>query len=247
METSDLWKWNKSAQFGRKFFRERNPKESGLRVALIGNWGYVWAAVCSLITFTLLFQPWLTASGPNGKAETNAFGRINATTRYLTVWSSLKPMPTAQITGFWALLTTAAIIICVLTVVINLRARNELLARVAAISSVAVAIFTVCTLLYINSKAPELKEMTSRRWDLGGQLGSVMSWLLGNDKLPVPGISETRYSTSQLTLTAILACFTSIGSALAASIQQILKGTTEPFRPPPSDTDTDTDTDTDGT
>ncbi|WP_157106481.1 hypothetical protein [Nocardia arthritidis] len=222
---------------------EPTEKEGGLRVALNGNWGYVWAAVGSLITLVLLFQPWLTASGPNGKAATNAFGRINASTRYLTVWSSTKPMPLAHITGFWALLTTAAIIVCVLTAMINLRTRNKILERVTAISSVAVAIFTICTLLYINSKAPELKEMTSRRWDLGGQLGSVMSWVFGNDKLPFPGISETRYSTSSLTLTALLACFTSIGSALAASIQHVFAGTTKPFRllwrPPPSDPDTD--------
>ncbi|MEU2174000.1 hypothetical protein ABZ552_07225 [Nocardia sp. NPDC019219] len=222
---------------------EPAEKEGGLRMAINGNWGYVWAAVGSLITFGLLFRPWLTVSGPNGKAETNAFGRINASTRYLTVWSSSKPMALAHITGFWALLTTVAVIVCVLTVAVNLRTRNRILERATAISSVAVAICTICTLLYINSKAPELKEMTSRRWDLGGQLGSVMSWMFGNDKLPFPGISETRYSTSSLTRTAILACFTSIGSALAAGIQQILTGATMPFRlpwrPPSSDPHTD--------
>ncbi|MGY2093476.1 hypothetical protein [Nocardia gipuzkoensis] len=228
---------------------ELPPVGRRFRVALRGYWGYLWAAVGSLITFVLLFQPWLTVSGPNGKAETNAFGRINATTRYLTVWSSSKPMPIAQITGFWALLTTAAIITCALTATINLRVRNQMLARAATVASLAVAVFTICTLLYINSKAPELKEMTSRRWDLGGQIGSVMSWLLGNDKLPAPGISETRYSTSRLTPMAILACFTSIGSALAACVQHIVTRTTKPFRlprrpapiTPPASPETETD------
>ncbi|MET9030918.1 hypothetical protein ABZW96_35720 [Nocardia sp. NPDC004168] len=244
MENSTPWGKIKN-QSGPAENSADQPRMKGgrLRVALNGNWGYLWAAVGSLITFALLFRPWLTVSGPNGKAETNAFGRINASTRYLTVWSSTKPMSLAHITGFWALLTTAAIIVCVLTAMTNLRTRNKILERTTAISSVAVAIFTICTLLYINSKAPELKEMTSRRWDLGGQLGSVMSWVFGNDKLPFPGISETRYATSSLTLTAILACFTSIGAALAASIQHILTGTTKPFRlpwpPPPSDPDTD--------
>ncbi len=55
--------------------------------------------------------------------------------------------------------------------------------------------------------------MTTRQWDLGGKIGSAISWLLSDDKIPIPGYRETRYSTSPLTPTALIAAFTSLASA----------------------------------
>ena len=88
---------------------------------LSGNWGYLCAAVGSLVTLILLFQPWITASGADGRARVNAFGRMQVTTAYLNVWSQAKPR-TAQMTSIWAILASAAIVVTVFTVAVNLGA-----------------------------------------------------------------------------------------------------------------------------
>ncbi|MFR9768742.1 hypothetical protein [Nocardia sp. SC052] len=103
---------------------------------------------------------------------------------------------------------------------LNLRARSRVFARLATGGSAAVAVFVLCALVYINSKSGELKAMTARRWDMGGQLGSVMSWILGKDKLPLPG-TEIVYSSASLAPAGIFACIVSLGGALAAVAQWI--------------------------
>ncbi|MFE7741296.1 hypothetical protein [Nocardia sp. NPDC057455] len=191
-----------------------------ISVALRGYWGYVWAAVGSLVTLILLFQPWMTARGADGSVSTNAFGRMQITTRFMNVWSRSGPRP-AQITGFWALLACAAIVITILVIVINLRLRIAALSRLATLSSLVAALFVLFTVLYINSKGGDMKAMVGRRTDLGGQIGSLMSWAFGNGRLVVPGIGQVAYSSAGLTPWALLAGATSLGSAVAAVAQWI--------------------------
>ncbi|MFF7940990.1 hypothetical protein ACFZC5_14850 [Nocardia gamkensis] len=191
-----------------------------ISVALRGYWGYVWAAIGSLVTLILLFQPWMTARGADGSVSTNAFGRMQITTRFMNVWSRSGPRP-AQITGFWALLACAAIVITILVVVINLRLRLVALSRLATLSSLVSALLVLFTVLYINSKGGDLKAMVGRRTDLGGQIGSLMSWAFGNGRLVVPGIGQVAYSSAGLTPWALIAGATSLGSAVAALAQWI--------------------------
>ncbi|MET9027158.1 hypothetical protein ABZW96_16320 [Nocardia sp. NPDC004168] len=199
--------------------------------ALRGYWGYVWAAVGSLVTLVLLFQPWLTAAGADGKVSTNAFGRMEITTRFLNVWSRSAP-PGARITGFWALLACAAIVIALFAIVVNLRLRIEALNRLATLATLVAALFVVFTVLYINSKGPELKAMVGRKTDLGGQIGSLMNWAFGNGKLVVPGIGQVAYTSATLTPWALLAGVTSLGSAVAAVTQWVRNRSGNLFRLP---------------
>ncbi len=199
--------------------------------ALRGHWGYVWAAVGSLVTLILLFQPWLTAAGADGKVSTNAFGRMEITTRFLNVWSRSAP-PGARVTGFWALLACAAIIVAIFAVVVNLRLRIEALDRLATLATVVGALLVVVTVLYINSKGPELKAMVGRRSDLGGQIGSLMNWAFGNGRLVVPGIGQVAYTSATLTPWALTAGVTSLGSAVAAVTQWVRNRSGNLFRLP---------------
>ncbi|WP_159840538.1 hypothetical protein [Nocardia sp. CY41] len=199
--------------------------------ALRGHWGYVWAAVGSLVTLVLLFQPWLTAAGADGKVSTNAFGRMEITTRFLNIWSRSAP-PGARVTGFWALLASAAIIVVVFSVVVNLRLRIEALDRLATLATLAGAVLVVITVLYINSKGPELKAMVGRKSDLGGQIGSLMNWAFGNGRLVVPGIGQVAYTSATLTPWSLLAGVTSLGSAIAAVTQWVRNGSSGLFRLP---------------
>ncbi len=216
---------------------QQNTAKSGavpakaILLALRGHWGYVWAAVGSLVTLVLLFQPWLTAAGADGKVSTNAFGRMEITTRFLNIWSRSAP-PGARVTGFWALLASAAIIVVVFSVVVNLRLRIEALNRLTTLATLAVAVFVVITVLYINSKGPELKAMVGRRSDLGGQIGSLMNWAFGNGRLVVPGIGQVAYTSATLTPWSLLAGVTSLGSAVAALTQWIRNRSSGLFRLP---------------
>ncbi|WP_454197375.1 hypothetical protein [Nocardia sp. Marseille-Q1738] len=201
------------------------------QVALRGHWGYVAAAVGNLVTLVLLFQSWITVRGPDGRVTVNAFGRMQITTVYLNVWSSHRPRA-AQITGFWAILASAAIAITVLAVVINLRLRIEALTRLATFSTLATALFVLITVLHINSKSAELKGMVSRTTDLGGQIGSFMNWAFGNGRLAVPGVGQVNYTSATLTQWALLAGLAALGSAVAAVTQWVRSDSTGLFRMP---------------
>ncbi|WP_157172373.1 hypothetical protein [Nocardia pneumoniae] len=195
---------------------ESRVRRSGLN----GYWGYLGAAAGGIVTLILLFRPWLTASGADGKASVNAFGRMTATTSLLNIWSS-SPPPAARISGAFAILAAAAITVTVCAVVANLRRRTEALSRVATISAVTVAVLVVLTVLYMNSKSPELRAMLARTSDLGGQAGMVLSWAFGNGSIVVPGIRQISYDTAGLTSWALLAGATSLVSAITAVAQWI--------------------------
>ncbi|APE36925.1 hypothetical protein BOX37_26680 [Nocardia mangyaensis] len=201
--------------------RVGHPVLRVLRAALAGNWGYVLAVAGSIVTFFLLFQPWITATGPGGRVRANAFGRLDGSTNYLTAWSQIKS-PTAHITGLWALFASAALVVSIAAVLIHLRIRSDLLDRMATVATVAAAVFVLATMVYLNSKGTDLKDMTTRRWDLGGQVGTLMAWAFGNGQLVMPGMREVGYSSASLTPAAIFASITSIGSALACVSQRIL-------------------------
>ncbi|WP_280497378.1 hypothetical protein [Nocardia asiatica] len=188
--------------------------------ALHGYWGYVGAGAGSVVTFVLLFQPWLSVAGADGKAGANAFGRVSATTSYLNVWSSAQA-PAARINGAPGILAAATIVVTVCVVAANLRYRTEVLARAATISTVTTAGLVVLAVLYINSRAPELRAPLARTSDLGGQIGMVTSWAFGNGSLIVPGVRQVSYDTAGLTSWPLLAGATSLGSAITAVAQWV--------------------------
>ncbi|MFI2280924.1 hypothetical protein [Nocardia beijingensis] len=196
----------------------RLGRSRAFRSALKGQWGYLGAVAGGIVTLILLFQPWLRAAGADGKASADAFGRITATTSYLNVWSATQP-PTARISGALALLSAGAIVMTVCLVAVHLRLRTEILARAATACAVTTAALVLLTVLYVNSKAPELRGMLARSTDFGGQVGMVTSWAFGNGSLIAPGVRQVSYNTAGLTHWALLAGVTSLGSAVIAVAQ----------------------------
>ncbi|MEV4126095.1 hypothetical protein [Nocardia sp. NPDC049707] len=194
-------------------------------------WGYILAAVGSTATLILLFQSWITAQGPDGKVAANAFGRLDATTNYLNVWSQAKPK-TPTVTGTWAILASAAIIIALCAIVLNIRLRSEFLARLTTISLACSALFVILCLIYLNSKGTELKAMTGRSSDLGGYVGQVLNWATGRGKFVLPGTATSSYSSAALTHSGFLAVVTSLGSTMAAIAQWLFmrRATDNPVR-----------------
>ncbi|OQS12986.1 hypothetical protein B0T36_21950 [Nocardia donostiensis] len=196
-----------------------------------------------MLTFALLFQPWLSAWGPKGEATADAFGRITGYTSDPQGWT----MATARkvgITGFWALLAAAAIITTVFAVAAYLRTRNEALAHLATAASIAVALFVLATVLYLNSKAPELRVASQSHDGLQTllDLASGARETSNSGKHPV--------ASAGLEPAALLAAVLAVGAAVAA-VAQWLGGTSatpgatsteqpEPSTAEPADTATET-------
>ncbi len=179
--------------------------------------GYVCGGMGSLIIFPLLFMPWLTVGGWDGRAQANAFGEIKASTEYLNIWSQTAS-GLAQLTGVWALSAIVAMVLLAFAVVLILRGGGGTVAHVAAATAVVVAVSTVGDVFYLLGKGPELKAMVGFGGDLGGQLGLVTRALTGKGNYPMPGTADT-YGTARLTMWALVACVLSILSAAAVLAQ----------------------------
>ncbi|MFQ6394745.1 hypothetical protein ACLMAJ_14920 [Nocardia sp. KC 131] len=186
------------------------------------NWGYLGAAAGSVVTFLLLFRPWLTATGTDGKISADPFGGLQISTSLVTFWSG-SPPPAANVNGTWGVLASAACALTVFAVAVNLRARTKALAHVAAGSSIALAVLVVSAVAHLNGKAAEVRAMTGygHPRDLGTQVGLVVRWASGNGQMPVPGLRQVTTATAGLTSWAWLAGAISLVSAIAAIAQWI--------------------------
>lgn len=185
------------------------------RFDLRSDWGYLCAAGLSLLTFLLLFQPWVSASGPNGKVSANAFGRIDG---FTSSSSQSGGQDAVSISGAWAVLTAMAVAGTVFSVVLYFRVRSQTLSRLVMGTSGAAALFALITLLYLNSKAPELRELTESAANAG-----LFSWLFGNDVASNLGLGEHRIASAGLDLSATLSALSAFGAALAAAAMGLRK------------------------
>ncbi|WP_280314953.1 hypothetical protein [Nocardia abscessus] len=191
---------------------------------LRGNWVYLCAAVGCIITFVLLFQPWLTTGtgGTDGVIHANAFGRIHVTTFWVDLWAQTS-VPNPKASGTWGILTSVAIVIAVCSVAVNTVARTAALTHLVIVATGFVAFFTIAAALYLNSKGDELTRVVSygTARDPGTQVGLLIRWARGHDNYPAPGFRQVSYATHSLTWSAILAVAISLLSAIAAIAQWI--------------------------
>ncbi|MBB5916533.1 hypothetical protein BJY24_005445 [Nocardia transvalensis] len=193
---------------------------------LSGHRGYVCAAAGSAFVLVALFQPWLTAVGWDGKVAVTAFGRITATTNFLNTFSKSAP-PMAKVSGFWGILTAAVAVHTVCVVLVNLRVRMPKLFALTAISAVATAVSAILLLVYLNSKAPEVKGMVGLGDDVGGQIGLLLNTYFGHGPFPLPGRLKMSYATAALTPWSMAAAAVATGSAVVA-VTQWLRHRTPP-------------------
>ncbi|WP_159841100.1 hypothetical protein [Nocardia sp. CY41] len=195
-------------------------------VALRGNWVQLSAAVGCLITLVLLFQPWLTTGtgGTDGVIRANAFGRMYVTTSLVDLWARAS-VPGPKATGAWGILTGVAIVIAVCTVAVGSVVRTEVFAQLAVAATVLVAVCTVATALYLNSKGDELTRAVSygTARDPGTQIGLLVRWAKGHDNYPAPGFRQVSYATYSLTWSALCAIVISLLCAMAVAGQWILR------------------------
>lgn len=182
-----------------------------------GAVGYLCGGIGTLAVFVLLFRPWLTVTGWDGRAQTNAFGEIRATTRYLNLWSRSGGPALAKVSGVWGLFAVVSGVLVVFTVLLVLRGdrgRGHLVVG----STAVVAVSVVGDVFYLLSKGPDLKAMVGFSGDLGSHVGLLAYAISGRGRYPMPGTVDS-YGTASLTTWAFLACVISILSAAAVLAQ----------------------------
>jgi hypothetical protein len=179
------------------------------------DWGFLFAAATNAVTFALLFQPWLSASGSGGQVRSDAFGRVTGVTNGFDEWSVSK-FREMNISGAWGLLAAAAAVVTVFAAVAQVRSRSRALAALVMGSSVAVTVLVLICLLYLDAKGPELRTLI----DPGEGFGS--GWLrriFDEDGTAVSGAGEQRMAGAGLTSVALLAGVLSSAAAVAAVAQ----------------------------
>ncbi|WP_062986385.1 hypothetical protein [Nocardia anaemiae] len=181
------------------------------RFDLRSDWAYLCAPGLSLLTFLLLFQPWISATGPNGTISANAFGRIDGFTT-----GSFQSV--ISISSTWAVLTTLAIAGTIVSTVLFIRIRNRLLSYLVLGCTSAAALFVLAALAYLNGKVPELREITESAKNTG-----LFSWLFGDNSATNLLGGEHRIASAGLDLAATLAAITACGAALAAGVMSLRK------------------------
>ncbi|WP_280270145.1 hypothetical protein [Nocardia wallacei] len=167
-------------------------------------WGFLCAAALSLATTVLLFQPWLTAQGPNGRILADAFGRTQGTTDANTADTWGEGAYPAHISGGWGILTAAAAITTIFAVGMYLRDGSPSLALLVLGSSAGQALSVFCTLLYLNGKSQAFKTLVET-----SGTGGLRDLLSGN------GTSNIREVASvSLGAAAMLGGITALGCVL---------------------------------
>ncbi|WP_327146925.1 hypothetical protein [Nocardia sp. NBC_01327] len=188
---------------------------------------YIAVAVGSSVLFFLLFQPWMTASGRDGSATVNAFGRIKHTTRHLNLWSE-SPPSNAEIDSVWAVLAIVAILIAVIAAIQTILHRSEAAETITAVATLAVAVLVLIDVHNLDSNIPQVRDSLGMNTDLSSQLGLAIGALRGTSDYPWPG-HEVMLAPSELTPWAFASTAIAIVSAAVAAMrswQSILRGIT---------------------
>ncbi len=155
-------------------------------------------------TVALLFQPWLSVTGPSGTIRTDAFGALDADSGIRDNWAG-SGLQTLEISGGWAILTCVAALVAIVATVAYLRTRIALFAHAVAVAGSAVAVFVIADVLYLNGKAAELRTIADDN-SVSGLVGD----LLGN----VDTADQT--IGSHLGIAVLLAGVTAFGAAASA-------------------------------
>ncbi|WP_280235115.1 hypothetical protein [Nocardia cyriacigeorgica] len=168
----------------------------------------------SLLTLVLLFQPWLSASGPHGDVQTDAFGRMDGSVPALRIFGE----PVVSINGLWGMLIGVTAIAALFGAQLH---RIIGVGRSLAIgASTANAVLVPLTLLYLNGKAPELEEMTKDHDELKETLGNFLKSVFGGSTQPAAAETAKTAATAALTNQALICgLVVALTAAIAVSIR----------------------------
>ncbi|MEV5650968.1 hypothetical protein AB0L57_22180 [Nocardia sp. NPDC052254] len=161
-------------------------------------------AAFSGVTVALLFQPWLSVSGPSGMIGSDAFGALDADSGIEDNWAG-SGMQTLEISGGWAVLTCVAALVAIIATAAYLRTRMALFAHAVAVAGSAVAVSVIADVLYLYGKASELRTVADDN-SVSGLVGSM----LGNAPAAEQAI------TSHFGVAVLLAGVTAFGAAASA-------------------------------
>ncbi|WP_157120868.1 hypothetical protein [Nocardia miyunensis] len=189
--------------------------------------GYVAAAVAAALAVILMFQPWLTASGPNGRLRSDAFGRIDGATRSFDDWLT-DGYSQPNISGVWAVLAALAAVVTISAVLMYLRIRTAALSYLVLGSALATAMFILADLLYLSGKAPELRTIVQSNH--GDGFGNLLGLFLGDD---TARHSTHQVATAGLDPAGMLCGAATFGGAVTAIAAGLRKHTWYTLRPVP--------------
>ncbi|WP_280406768.1 hypothetical protein [Nocardia carnea] len=175
------------------------------------GWKLWSVAVLSLLTFALLFQPWLAASGPHGEVRSDAFGRLDGSVPVLRNTGERLTENVVSISGSWGGLAAAAALLTVSGLCLYRKTRAGLLLAIGA--AVANAVFVPAALLHLNGKAPALRAMTEDHDELRTALGDIVHTFFGGGS----GAAATEQAaTAALTNQGLICGFLAVVTAVIA-------------------------------
>lgn len=166
----------------------------------------------SLLTLILLFQPWLTATGPHGDVQADAFGRIDGSVPVLRGVGERLTEGVVSISGLWGNAAAAAAVITLAAMCLYRLFGIGLPVLVAA--GAANAVLVPVALLYLDSKAPEVRAMTERHDELKTALGDVLGRFFGGGR--ESGAEPAQVATAALTNQALVCGVVAVLAAMIA-------------------------------
>ncbi|WP_067721532.1 hypothetical protein [Nocardia yamanashiensis] len=187
------------------------------------RWPYAVSAIASVVLLFMMVRPWMVASGWDGKATVDAFGRIRRTTRHLNLWSQAPP-PGAQVGALWAILIVVATLVLVVAAWQAVFRGNETAGAVTALAAVAIAIFVLAQTFTLQSKIPEVGKALGMGSDLGPQIGMVVGALRGTSPYPWPADAASSLRASALTEWAYASIAVSFLSAAVSVLRSWRSG-----------------------
>ncbi|WP_143860084.1 hypothetical protein [Nocardia cerradoensis] len=155
----------------------------------------------SATTLVLLFQPWLSASGPGGSIRSDAFGRL-AGTESQQDWGGAG-LRNTEISGTWAVLTCVAILSTIFAAAAYLRTRAAIFSAAAAVAGSGVALFVLADVLYLDNKESELRAAVADDSSFSG----ILRGLFGGAHV------AHQLAGAHLDIAAMLAGITAFGAA----------------------------------
>ncbi|WP_280462544.1 hypothetical protein [Nocardia carnea] len=189
---------------------------------LPSDWKCWSISALSLLTLILLFQPWLSASGPRGDVQADAFGRLDGSVPALRNVGEWLSGSIVSISGLWGFLAAAAAVTTLAAACSYRMFGIGLPAMVGA--GVANAVLVPAALVYFNGKASELRAMTEQYDELKTALGDTLGKLFGGGR---ESSADTPAATVVLTDQALVCGVVAVLAAvLAFSMRNSMRAST---------------------